>query len=104
MLAEDGTSVEIIDLRTLVPWDKEMVAESVRKTSRVLVVHEDVLTCGFGAEVAAWIGSELFGDLDAPVRRVAARDNHVPYEPTMETATLPQVEDIAQALQDLLAF
>jgi 2-oxoisovalerate dehydrogenase E1 component len=101
---EDGSSVEIIDLRTIVPWDQELVAESVRRTSKVLVVHEDVVTCGFGAEVAAWIGSELFAHLDAPVRRVAALDTHVGYEPTLEAATLPQVDDIAVAARELLDF
>jgi 2-oxoisovalerate dehydrogenase E1 component len=104
-LAEEGAAtVEIIDLRTLAPWDHDLVAESVAHTSRVLVVHEDVLTCGFGAEVAAWIGAECFGHLDAPVRRVGALDNHVPYEPTLEDATLPQVDDIADAARALLAF
>ncbi|MEX2659352.1 MAG: dehydrogenase E1 component subunit alpha/beta [Acidimicrobiales bacterium] len=103
-LDDGGRSVEIIDLRSLAPWDKDMVAESVARTSRCLVVHEDVLTCGFGAEVAAWVGEHCFAELDAPVRRVAAKDNHVPYEPTLEKATLPQVEDIATALSDLLAF
>ena len=104
MVEDEGASVEIIDLRTLVPWDKAMVAESVAKTSRCLVVHEDVLTCGFGAEVAAWVGEHCFANLDAPVRRIAAKDNHVPYEPTLEKATLPQAADIAAALRDLLAF
>ena len=101
---EDGSSVEIVDLRTLVPWDQETVAESVRHTGRVMVVHEDVMTCGFGAEVAAWICSELFCDLDAPVRRVAAKDTHVAYEPTLEAATLPQVDDIAAAARELVSF
>jgi 2-oxoisovalerate dehydrogenase E1 component len=67
-------------------------------------VHEDVITCGFGAEVAAWIASELFAELDAPVRRVAARDNHVGYEPTLEHATLPQVADIERAGRGLLIY
>lgn len=100
----DGASVEILDLRSLVPWDKELVAESVSRTSRCLVVHEDVLTCGFGAELAAWVGDACFGDLDAPVRRVGAKDNHVPYEPTLEKATLPQADDIAAGIRSLLAF
>ena len=101
---EGAGSVEVIDLRTIAPWDQDLVAESVRRTGRALVVHEDVLTCGFGAEVAAWIGSELFCDLDAPVRRVAAADTHVGYEPSLEAATLPQVHDIVDAARSLLAF
>ena len=101
---QDGWSVEIVDLRTLVPWDREMVAESVRKTGKVLVVHEDVLTCGFGAEVAAWISDELFDALDGPVRRVGAKDTHVAYEPSLTAATLPQVADIAVAARGLLEY
>ncbi len=97
-------SVEIIDLRTLVPWDREIVASSVRKTGKVLVVHEDVLTCGFGAEVAAWISDELFAYLDGPVRRVAAKDTHVAYEPTLASATLPQVADVTAAAGALLDY
>jgi 2-oxoisovalerate dehydrogenase E1 component len=103
-LGEEGASVEVIDLRTLVPWDREAVAESVQRTARALVVHEDVLTCGFGAEVAAWIGEHCFADLDAPVRRVGALDTHVAYEPTLEQAVLPQVDDITAAARSLLAF
>ena len=101
---ELGASVEVLDLRTIAPWDRERVGESVRRTGRALIVHEDVLTCGFGAEVAAWVAAELFEDLDAPVRRVAADDTHVAYEPTVEAATLPQVDDIAAAAADLLAW
>jgi 2-oxoisovalerate dehydrogenase E1 component len=104
-LSDEGTGeVEVIDLRTLVPWDKELVGESVRRTGRALVVHEDVMTCGFGAEVAAWIAAECFEDLDAPVRRVGALDTHVAYEPTLENAILPQVDDIAVAAADLLCY
>jgi 2-oxoisovalerate dehydrogenase E1 component len=102
--SEDGVSVEVVDLRSLVPWDQELVAASVRKTGRVLVVHEDVLTCGFGAEVAAWIADELFSDLDAPVRRVGALDTCVAYEPTLESAVLPQVADITAAARALAAY
>ena len=101
---DSQASVEIIDLRCLIPWDQEMVARSVTKTGRVLVVHEDVRTCGFGAEVAAWIAEECFPSLDAPVRRVAALDSHVGYEPTLERAILPQVADIAAAAEALLRF
>jgi 2-oxoisovalerate dehydrogenase E1 component len=104
-LADDGGgSVEIIDLRSLLPWDKEMVAESVAHTGKLLVVHEDVLTSGFGAEVAAWVGEHCFADLDAPVRRIGATDTHVAYEPTLSAAILPQTEGIAAAARDLLAF
>ncbi len=99
----DGTQVEVIDLRTIIPWDQDKVAASVARTGRVLVVHEDVMTVGFGAEIAAWIADQCFWDLDAPVRRVAALDTHVAYEPTLEKAVLPQVEDILSAALDLLA-
>jgi 2-oxoisovalerate dehydrogenase E1 component len=102
-LAEAGEgSVEVIDLRTIVPWDQAIVAESVARTSRLLVVHEDVLRAGFGAEVAAWASSELFWDLDAPVARVGAADCHVAYAPELENAILPQVDGIADAARAVL--
>ncbi len=100
----DDASVEIIDLRSLVPWDEDLVCESVARTGRALVVHEDVRTCGFGAEVSAWIAEHCFADLDAPVRRVTATDTHVAYEPTLEEAILPQVDDIVAAARSTLEF
>ena len=99
-----GASVEVIDLRSIMPWDKELVASSLARTGKLLVVSEDNLTCGFGAEVAAWAGEHCFGDLDAPVRRIGAADTHVGYEPGLERATLPQTAQIADAARELLAF
>ena len=98
---EDGIQVEVIDLRTIVPWDRDLVAASVARTSRLLVLHEDTLTGGFGGEVAAWVAEHCFADLDAPVRRLGALDTPVAYEPTLERAVLPQVDDITRAARDL---
>jgi 2-oxoisovalerate dehydrogenase E1 component len=100
---EHGISVEVLDLRTLNPYDFEAIAASVRKTSRVLIVHEDMLSWGYGAEIAARIGSELFHDLDAPVQRLAAKDTFVAYQPLLEDAILPQADDIFAAIQALCA-
>jgi 2-oxoisovalerate dehydrogenase E1 component len=103
-LAEsDGASIEIVDLRTLVPWDQEMVGESVGRTARLLVVHEDVVRAGFGAEISAWVSDELFWRLDAPVGRVGAQECHVAYAPELETAILPQVDDIVAAARRVLS-
>jgi 2-oxoisovalerate dehydrogenase E1 component len=100
-LEADGVSVEVVDLRTIIPWDQELVAESVARTSRLLVVHEDTLTAGFGAEVSAWVSEHCFWTLDAPVTRVAATDTFVAYEPSLEHAVLPQVSDIVDAARAL---
>jgi 2-oxoisovalerate dehydrogenase E1 component len=103
-LGPDGTRVEVVDLRTIVPWDQQIVADSVAKTGRVLVLQEDTLTCGFASEVAAWIADECFEDLDAPVMRLGALDTPVGYEPTLEDAILPQVGDIVRDLRTLLEY
>jgi len=101
---ELGISVELIDLRSLSPYDWEAIAESVRKTSRVIIAHEDMLSWGYGAEIAARIGDELFHDLDAPVRRVAALDTFVAYQPILEDVILPQPDDLYKAMAELAAF
>ena len=101
---EKGISVELIDLRTLSPYDWEAIAESVRRTSRVIVAHEDMKSWGYGAEIAARIAEELFHDLDAPVRRVAAMDTFVAYQPILEDAILPQPDDLYRAMAELAAF
>jgi len=103
-LEAEDVSVEVLDLRTLIPWDREAVLESVRRTSKVLVLHEDTRTGGFGAEIAATIVEEAFEDLDAPVRRLAAPDCPVPFSPSLEKAFIPQVDDVVAALRDLAAY
>jgi 2-oxoisovalerate dehydrogenase E1 component len=97
-------SIEVIDLRTLAPYDWDGIAESVRKTNRVLIVHEDCLSWGYGAELAARIARELFADLDAPVGRVGALDTWIGYNPVLEDEILPQVADIAQEAERLLRY
>jgi 2-oxoisovalerate dehydrogenase E1 component len=97
-------SVEILDLRTLNPYDWEAIAESVRKTSRVIVAHEDMLSWGYGAELAARIADELFEDLDAPVKRIGSMDTFVAYQPILEDAILPQPATILKAIVDLRAY
>jgi 2-oxoisovalerate dehydrogenase E1 component beta subunit len=97
-------SVEIVDLRTVLPWDKQAVLDSVRKTSKVLVLHEDTRTGGFGGEIAATIAEEAFEDLDAPVRRIAAPDTPVPFSPPLEKAFIPQVDDVVRGLEELLEY
>jgi 2-oxoisovalerate dehydrogenase E1 component len=101
---EKGVDVEVIDLRSLAPYDWETIAESVRKTNRVIVAHEDMMSWGYGAEIAARISDELFHDLDAPVRRVASMDTFVAYQPLLEDVILPQAQDLFEAMERLAAF
>lgn len=102
-LEAEGRSVEVLDLRSIAPLDDELIARSVRKTSRVLVAHEDSLTMGFGAEVAARIAQNCFQFLDAPVRRFAAADNFVPTAPNLEAQVLPSAAGL-RAAEDLLRW
>lgn len=99
-----GAGIEVIDLRTLIPLDKETILTSVKKTGKVLIAHEDTLTGGFGAEIAAIIATEAFERLDAPILRVAAKDTPVPYGPELENAMLPQEADIVAALEKLVRY
>ncbi|MCA1578058.1 MAG: dehydrogenase E1 component subunit alpha/beta [Acidobacteria bacterium] len=101
---QEGVSVEIIDLRSLAPYDWDAIAESVKRTSRVIVAHEDSLSFGYGAEIAARIAAELFEYLDAPVKRVCALDTFVAYAPQLEDAILPQASDVAKAIAELKAY
>jgi 2-oxoisovalerate dehydrogenase E1 component len=101
---EQGVKIELIDLRTLNPYDWETIAASVQKTSRVLVAYEDTLSWGYGAEIAARIAGELFEHLDAPVKRVAAKDTFVAYQPVLESAILPQVQDLYLAMKELVQY
>ncbi|MGB7848138.1 MAG: dehydrogenase E1 component subunit alpha/beta [Candidatus Acidiferrum sp.] len=103
-LEREGISVEIIDLRSLSPYDWEAIAGTVRKTHRVIVAYEDMRSWGYGAEIAARIGEELFEELDAPVKRVAARDTFCAYQPKLEDAILPQTDDITAAVQQLFEY
>jgi 2-oxoisovalerate dehydrogenase E1 component beta subunit len=103
-LAKEGHEVEVLDLRTIVPWDKERVLEGVRRVSKVLVLHEDTRTGGFGAEIAATIAEEAFEYLDAPVLRMAAPDTPVPFSPPLEKAFIPQVEDVLEGLRTLVSY
>jgi 2-oxoisovalerate dehydrogenase E1 component len=95
----EGVSVRVIDLRTLIPYDWDTIARAVRETNRLVVAHEDQLTCGFGAELAARVAEELFDFLDAPVKRVAALDVPVAYCPDLEEVILPQSADVLRAIQ-----
>ncbi len=103
-LEKEGIHLEILDLRCLQPYDWDLIGESVKKTSRVLVVHEDNMSWGYGAEIVARISDELFEFLDAPVRRLAAKDVFVPYHPLLEAAVLPQPEDVVRMARGLASF
>jgi 2-oxoisovalerate dehydrogenase E1 component len=103
-VAEEGLSVEVIDLRTLSPWDRERVFASAKKTHRVIVAYEDSLSWGYGAEIAAAVADECFAWLDAPVKRVASSDTFVGYAPQLEDAILPQVDDFVRAYREIAAF
>ncbi len=103
-LAESGLSVEVIDLRTLSPWDRDSVYRSVQKTNRVIVLYEDSMSWGYGAEIAARIADDCFAWLDAPVKRVASTDTFVGYAPRLEDAILPQIEDVKQACEEIARF
>ena len=101
---ELGEDIEVIDLRTLCPLDREAILASVRKTGKVLVAHEATRSCGVGAEVAALVAEEAFEDLDAPVRRLTAPDVPIPFSPPLEQAVLPQLDDMKEACRELLAY
>lgn len=101
---QSDKTIELIDLRTISPWDKDSVIESVKRTNRILIVHEDTLTTGFGGEIAATIAQEAFHYLDAPIIRLAAKDSHIPYAPAYENDVLPNEEKITEALIKLLEF
>ena len=101
---KEGITTAVLDLRTIAPYDWESIAALVKKTSRVVVAHEDQLTCGFGAEIAARIAGELFQYLDAPIRRVGALDAPVAYAPELEEAILPQTHDILKAIKDTVRY
>jgi 2-oxoisovalerate dehydrogenase E1 component len=101
---EHGISAEVIDLRSLNPYDWGAISRSIQKTNRALVVHEDSISWGYGAEIAARIAAELFEHLDAPVKRVAALDTFVAYAPELEDEILPQADDIAEGIIDLSRY
>ena len=96
--------IEVLDLRTVYPLDVDAILASVRKTSKVVVLHEATRSCGIGAEVAAIIGEHAFEDLDGPIVRVTAPDQPIPFSPPLERATLPQVDTVKEACRELLAY
>jgi pyruvate/2-oxoglutarate/acetoin dehydrogenase E1 component len=103
-LAADGIEAEVIDLRTLLPLDEETILQSVKKTNRVLVVHEDTKTGGIAGEIAAILCEKAFGDLDGPVFRVTSLDTAVPYSPTLEEYFLPNAQKVFSAAKELALY
>jgi len=103
-LSEEGYSVEVIDIRTIIPLDEETIYNSVRKTNKVIVIHEDTSTGGFGAEISARIADNCFQLLDGPIKRIGAKDCHIPYSPILEPVVLPSREQIYNGIKDLLKF
>jgi 2-oxoisovalerate dehydrogenase E1 component beta subunit len=103
-MQKEGVSIEVVDIRTLVPFDEETVLNSVRKTNRVLITHEATLTGGFAGEISARITEKAFDALDAPIKRVAAFDSPTPFAPTLEKAMLPNADKIQEALRELLSY
>ena len=101
---ETGKTIEIIDPRTLHPFDMEAVKNSLRKTNRLLIAHEETLRSGFAGEISALINDQAFESLDAPIMRVAAKDTHVAYNPGLEATILPQSKDVAFSLRKLLSY
>jgi pyruvate/2-oxoglutarate/acetoin dehydrogenase E1 component len=104
LAAEDDSSVEVLDLRTIIPWDRQAVLDAVTRTGKVLVLHEDTRTGGFGAEIAATIAEEAFESLDGPVTRLAAPDTPVPFSPPLEKRFIPQVDDVLASLKKLQSY
>lgn len=103
-LEEEGYSIEIVDIRTIVPLDMETISNSIKKTGKVIIIHEDTLFGGFGGEISAKISEECFEMLDAPVRRIGALDTPIPYHPILEKAVLPSREKIYESLKNLLQY
>ena len=103
-LGDQGISAEVIDLRSLSPWDQELVYESVKKTNRALVLYEDSISWGYGSEIASRIADDCFAWLDAPVRRIGSTDTFVGYAPQLEDAILPQIDDFRAAYEEIARF
>ena len=101
---ETGKTVEIIDLRTIVPWDVEAVCESVKKTNRALVVHEDTMTTSVSGNIISEISDQCFEYLDAPVKKLTAKDSHIPYHPNYENDVLPTEDKVYEKIKELLEY